>query len=135
MSSTSLPHGQRAASQYSPPGDRNDRHLLSSQRAVLKRLKAWHRWEQDKSRSLVDYLLCTSPTFIPRPALPSDEELLSLAQYYFPLRDDLEATVCDFKEVQDGFCRMEPHVSTLKYLDQCTYSSHFKRQKKSPTAD
>ena len=132
MSSTSLPHMVESASQYSPPVDRNDPDLLSSQRAVLKRLKAWHKWEQDRQRSLVDCLLRSSPAIIPRPALPSDEELLSLAQYYFPLRDDLEVTVCDYHRLGDGPCIAEPHVTTLKYLDQCTYSSQFKGIRRHP---
>ncbi len=114
----------------SPPINRNDPQVLSSQRAVLKRLKAWHRWEQDKQRSFADYLLRTSPAIVPRPSLPTDEELLSLAQYYFPLRDDLEVTVCDFESQIEGFHPKSIHGTTLKYLDECTYLFHFEGQEK-----
>ena len=119
MSSPSpIPKPPPPPSQYTPPTDRNDPYLLSKQRAVLKRLKAWHRWEQDRQRSLVDYLLRTSPAIVPRPAIPSDEELLGLAEYYFPLREELVVTVCDYLAAGGADVR----VVTVGGLDQCMYA-------------
>ena len=59
---------------------------------------------------------------VPRPAIPTDEELVGLAEYYFPLRDELVVTVCDYPVVEDN--RIPPvdiRVITLKDLDQCMY--------------
>ncbi|MCJ1460254.1 hypothetical protein MMC28_010633 [Mycoblastus sanguinarius] len=118
MSPTSPSKGEHLDSDFSHMVDPDELPTLCLQRAVLQRLKAWHQWEQDSHRSLVDTLLRTPPAFIPRPSLPTEEELLSLAEYYFPLRDDLEVTVCDFDAPTDGFCGIKRYNSRLGSLEQ-----------------
>ena len=68
---------------------------LSRQRATLNRLRSWHNWDQGRRTSLTQFCL-SKLRLSKRPACPNEDELTSLATYYFPLRKDLEVIVCDF---------------------------------------
>lgn len=67
----------------------------SRQRDTLNRLRSWHNWDQGRRISLTQFCLSKS-RLSKRPACPNEDELISLATYYFPLRQDLKVTVCDF---------------------------------------
>ncbi|KAL8732440.1 MAG: hypothetical protein Q9181_003960 [Wetmoreana brouardii] len=84
---------------------------LEQQRRVLDRLRAWHRWDEDRRTSPGKYLWsCIRST---RPTCPSDKELLALATYFFPPRAELTVTVCDF-----GAGRYEKSSVSLGRLDE-----------------
>lgn len=70
---------------------------LDSQRAVLKRLQAWHQWDIDRYKSPSKFLL-SRVGFPKRPVRPTRAQLLSLATYFFPSRGSLKVVVCDFGE-------------------------------------
>ncbi|KAL8722754.1 MAG: hypothetical protein Q9225_000815 [Loekoesia sp. 1 TL-2023] len=84
---------------------------LSKHRAVLKRLRAWHDWDQARRESLLSFVL-SKLKIRRRPACPHEQELLSLALYYFPPRAELRATICDF-----GNGRFERFEQNLGKID------------------
>lgn len=104
---------RRHSTQALPPSDREIEWnaLLNSQRAVLRKLKAWHKWDTDRYRSLSKFLM-SKAGFPKRPICPAPCQLFSLATYFFPPRWSLKATVCDFGEGQ--FERFEVHLEDLQ---------------------
>ena len=80
---------------------------LEKQRAVLSQLKAWHNWDDARHESLRHFLLDLF-RLTRRPKCPQNNELLSLARYYFPVRAEQKATICDF-----GDGRFETFEQTL----------------------
>lgn len=80
--------------------------ILNSQRAVLKRLKAWHQWEIDRYKSLGKFLV-SKAGFPKRPIRPSNDQLLSLATHFFPPRWSLKVIVCDFGDGRFERCEIE----------------------------
>ena len=87
--------------------------ILDSQRAVLKRLKAWHQWEHDRHESLGKFLM-SKAGFPRRPICPSDDQLISLATHFFPPRWSLKVIVCDF-----GDGRFERCETKLLNVEKC----------------
>ena len=85
---------------------------LKSQRAVLKKLKAWHIWDTDRYKSLGQFLM-SKAGFPKRSTCPSSVELFSLATYFFPQRRSLKVVVCDFGE---GL--FERHEDDLENVEQ-----------------
>ena len=65
------------------------------QRDTLNRLRSWHDWDQGRRTSLTRFCL-SKLRLSKRPACPNEDELISLATYYFPPRVDLKVIVCDF---------------------------------------
>ena len=86
---------------------------LDSQRAVLKRLKAWHQWDTDRYKSLGNFLM-SKAGFPKRPICPSDDQLVSLARHFFPPRWSLKVVVCDF-----GDGRFERCETNLLNVEKC----------------
>lgn len=86
---------------------------LNSQRAVLKRLKAWQQWDTDRYKSLGSFLM-SKAGFPKRPICPSDDQLFSLARHFFPPRWSLKVVVCDF-----GGGRFERCETELLNVEKC----------------
>lgn len=93
-------------STYAVPSQPSWKKILNSKRAVLKRLKAWHQWEIDRYKSLGKFLI-SKAGFPKRPICPSNDELLSLATYFFPPRWSLKVVVCDFGDGRFERCEIE----------------------------
>ena len=87
--------------------------ILHSQRAVLKKLKAWHQWENERHESLGKFLM-SKAGFPRRPICPSDDQLISLATHFFPPRWSLKVIVCDF-----GDGRFERCETKLLNVEKC----------------
>ena len=104
-------HNATPAIPFQPPWQWNE--ILNSQRAVLKRLKAWHQWEIDRYKSL-GKLLASKAGFPKRPICPSNDQLLSLATHFFPPRWSLKVVVCDF-----GHGRFERREIELLNVENC----------------
>ncbi len=89
------------------------RKMLDSQRAVLKRLKAWRQWDTDRYKSLRKFIM--SKAGLPkRPKCPTPGQLFSLATYFFTPRWSLKVIVCDF-----GEGRFERFEVDLENVTQC----------------
>ena len=90
-----------------------------SQRAVLRRLKAWYQWDIDRYQSLGQFLM--SKAGVPkRPICPSRAELLSLAAYFFSRRQSLKVVVCNFSEGR--FKRFEANFTNVGEYKPPSYS-------------
>ncbi len=86
---------------------------LEPQRAVLRKLKAWHQWDTNRYKSLGNWLM--SKAGLPkRPICPSKRELLSLSEYFFPLRRSLKIIVCDI-----GEGRLESFEADILDVEKC----------------
>ena len=68
---------------------------LDQQRWVLSRLKAWHDWDENRHKSLRNFLL-SKIGYPRRPNRPNNHELIRLALYFFPPRAKLKVIVCDY---------------------------------------
>ena len=68
---------------------------LEQQRRVLSRLKAWHDWDENRHKSLRNFLL-SKIGYPRRPSRPNDSELIQLALYFFPPRAKLKVILCDY---------------------------------------
>ncbi|KAL8663042.1 MAG: hypothetical protein Q9202_004182 [Teloschistes flavicans] len=66
---------------------------LKQKRRVLDRLRAWHRWDENRRTSPGKYLL--SYVYSKRPTCPSREELVDLATFFFPPPCNAMVTICD----------------------------------------
>ncbi len=88
-------------------------HEADSQRIVLKRLKAWHQWDNDRYKSLRKFLI-SQAGFLKRPICPTPGQLFSLATYFFPPRWSLRVIVCDFGEGRFERCEVD-----LQNVTQC----------------
>ena len=86
---------------------------LQRQREVLKRLKAWHAWDVRRRINPFRFLLTLVGLARP-PACPSHEELRSLATFFFPPRESLKVSICDFGEDH----RYERHVVPLASIER-----------------
>lgn len=86
--------------------------VLEGQRVVLARLRAWHQWEIYRRKSLLKYLL-SKPGCLRRPRCPDDADLVSLGTYFFPDRNLLKVTVCDF-----GDERTERSTTSLGVIEE-----------------
>ncbi len=80
-------------------GPRPDQELqalwdLGIQRKIVKKLRAWHEWDENRRRSPIKYIL--SCIYSTRTPCPSHAELLAPATSFFPPRAKLTATICDF---------------------------------------
>ena len=62
---------------------------------TLNRLRSWYDWDQGRRTSLTRFCL-SKLRLSKRPLRPKQDEIISLATYYFLLRKDLSITVCDF---------------------------------------
>ena len=109
------PHASAHELRSLPSSEQEDSRnaALESQRAVLRKLKAWYQWDTDRYRSLGNFLL-SKVGFPKRPICPTTTELLSLATFFFPQRHSLKVFVCDFS--MDGVNREEVD---LKDVRQC----------------
>ena len=84
---------------------------LKQQQQVLSRLKAWHDWDENRRKSLRNFIL--SKIGYPRwPSLPSRDELTQLILYYFPPRAKLKVVICDYG--QDRFERFEVELGDFE---------------------
>lgn len=86
--------------------------VLEGQRVVLARLRAWHQWEVDNHKSLFKYIL-SKLGYLRRPRCPDDADLVSLGTYFFPHRNLLKVTVCDF-----GHERAERSTASLGAIEE-----------------
>lgn len=93
---------------------------LENQRKVLDRLRAWRKWDTNRRRSPIKYIL--SWIYSTRPSCPSHTELLALATYFFPLRVNLTATICDFI-CKSGVSRCETSSVPLFQAYKCRSST------------
>lgn len=80
------------------------------QRQVLARLRAWHEWGEASRTSPKRFLLSKSG-ILQRPACPDEQELLSLAFYFFPPRAQLKVIVCDYGDGR--FERFEENLGNI----------------------
>ena len=85
---------------------------LKKHREVLERLRAWHDWEKSRRASFRLFLL--SKIYPKRPPRPPKKELQSLAKYFFPPRNVLNVTICDF-----GNGRFGRHDTNIENLEAC----------------
>ena len=84
---------------------------LDQQRRVLSRLKAWYEWDQNRHRSLKNFLL-SKMGYPRRPSLPHHNELTQLALYFFPPRAKLKVIICDYGP--DRFERLEVELGDIE---------------------
>ena len=84
---------------------------LEQQRRVLSRLKAWHDWDENRHKSLRNFLL-SKIGYPRRPSRPNDSELIQLALYFFPSRAKLKVILCDY-----GDNRFERSEEMLDVID------------------
>lgn len=84
---------------------------LNLQRRILRRLKAWHDWDENRHKSLRNFLL-SKVGYPRRPPRPGNEELRRLAFYYFPPRSKLKVIICDYGDHQ--FDRFEVELGVIK---------------------
>ena len=84
---------------------------LRLQRRVLSRLKAWHDWDENRHKSLRNFLL-GKVGYPRRPPRPGNDELRQLAFYYFPPRSKLKVIICDYGDHQ--FDRFEVELGAIK---------------------
>lgn len=94
---------------------------LRRHRATLKRLQTWYQWDETRRSSPMEYML-SNVGIRRRPACPDEQELLSLALYYFPPRAELKAIVCDFGDGK--FHRFE---RSLGGIEASKYLSHIEK--------
>ena len=90
---------------HSPPSSEQEysrNAALESQRAVLQKLKAWHKWDTNRYRSLGIFLL-SKVGFPKRPICLTNTEFLSLATFLFPQCHSLKMVACDFGINESGF--------------------------------
>lgn len=87
------------------------------QRLVLERLRAWHRQQQDRYQSLLNFLSQTLG-FSRRMLLPHNDELLALANHYFPPMDGREVTIYDLEPAKERLGSWKRGRSTLMHLPQ-----------------
>ena len=84
---------------------------LKEQRQVLSRLKAWHDWDENRHKSLRNYIL-SRVGYPRRPSLPGRNELSQLALCYFPPRMKLKVILCDYGP--DRFERFEVELGRIE---------------------
>lgn len=88
------------------------------QRLVLERLRAWHRQKQDRYKSLLNFLSQTL-RFSRQMLLPHNDELLALANHYFPPMDRREVTIYELEPARERLGSWKHRCSSLLYLPQC----------------
>ena len=84
---------------------------LEEQRKVLSRLKAWHDWDENRHKSLRNYIL-SKVGYPRRPSLPGRNELSPRALFYFPPRMKLKVILCDYGH--DRFDRFEVELGRVE---------------------
>ncbi|KAL8788395.1 MAG: hypothetical protein Q9195_007313 [Heterodermia aff. obscurata] len=95
------------------------------QRRVLRRLKAWHDWDENCHKSLTNFLM-SKIGYPRRPSRPTHNELHQLALFYFPRRAKLKVIVCDYgdnrferrnlQDQVDAFNILQPIIPELNEL-------------------
>lgn len=103
--------GQKAALRLEKTRQQLRRHL-----EVLARLRTWRDWESDRQVSLRRFLL--SRLYSKRPPCPTHQDLRDLAEYFFPLRDSIRVSICDF-----GEGRFERYETTVGQIETCGHPS------------
>lgn len=84
---------------------------LERQREVLGRLKAWHDWDENRHKSLRNFLL-SKVGYPRRPSRPGYSELIELAFYCFLPPATLEVIICDYGH--DRFNRFEVELGKIE---------------------
>ena len=81
------------------------------QRQTLDRLK---QWADAAIRPSIDWVLSFALKCYRRPLRPDDEELITLARHFYPLRGELRVHVCDF-----GDDHAEHFETKLAEIERC----------------